>query len=68
MCYNCGCKLPYDDHGDPANITEEDLRKAGKAEAMEGAGLKQAKQNVLELIEMQKNGGDLENPKKDYNE
>jgi hypothetical protein len=68
VCYTCGCKLPYDDHGDSSNIVEDHLRKAAKTEAMGEAGLKQAKLNMLELIEIQKNRGDLENPKKDYNE
>lgn len=68
MCYTCGCKLPYDDHGDPDNIVEENLKKAGQTEAISHGGVKQAKQNLLELIEIQKKRGDLENPKKDYNE
>jgi hypothetical protein len=29
--------------------------------------VKQAKPNMLELIEIQKNRGDMQNPKKDYN-
>lgn len=68
MCYTCGCKLPYEDHGDPNNVAEEHLKKAGQTETINRAGVKQAKQNMLELIEIQKNRGDLENPKKDYNE
>lgn len=68
MCYTCGCKLPYDDHGDPDNIVEDSLKKAGQTEAIKHRGVKQAKQNMLELIEIQKKRGDLENPKKDYNE
>jgi hypothetical protein len=43
MCYTCGCKLPYEDHGDPDNIIEEDLRKAGQTETIKRAGVKQAK-------------------------
>lgn len=68
MCYTCGCKLPYDDHGDPDNIVEENLKKAGQTETIKHGGVKQAKQNMLELIEIQEKRGDLENPKKDYNE
>ena len=68
MCYTCGCKLPYEDHGDPDNIVEDHLKKAGQTETIKRAGVKQAKENLLELIEIQKNRGDLENPKKDYNE
>lgn len=68
MCYTCGCKLPYERHGDAANIVEEDLKKAGQTETIKHAGVEQAKKNMLELIELQKNRGDLANPKKDYNE
>ena len=68
MCYTCGCKLPYEDHGDPDNIIEEDLRKAGQTETIKRAGTEQAKLNMAELIVLQKNQGDLEGPKQDYNE
>ena len=68
MCYTCGCKLPYEGHGDPDNIVEEDLKKAGQTETVKRAGVELAKKNLLELIELQKNRGDLANPKKDYNE
>lgn len=67
MCYTCGCKLPYEDHGDPANLIEEHLKKAGQTDTIKHAGVKQAKENLLELIELQKNRGDLAEPKKDYN-
>ncbi len=68
MCYTCGCKLPYEDHGDTNNIVEDDLKQAGQTDTIKHAGVKQAKQSLLELIEMEKNRGDLENPKKDYND
>lgn len=68
MCYTCGCKLPYEDHGDPNNIVEDDLRKAGDTDTIKHAGVAQAKENLLELIEIQKDRGELANPKKDYNE
>jgi hypothetical protein len=67
VCYTCGCKLPYDDHDDPANIVEDDLKKAGQTETIQKAGVKKAKQNMAELIELQEKAGDLERPKKDYN-
>jgi hypothetical protein len=67
VCYTCGCKLPYEDHGDPNNIVEDDLKKAGQTEAIKRAGVQQAKRNMLELIEIQKDAGDLQDPKKDYN-
>lgn len=37
MCYTCGCKLPYEDHGDPANVTESDLKKAGQTSTIKRA-------------------------------
>jgi hypothetical protein len=67
MCYTCGCKLPYEDHGDPANIIEDDLKAAGQTDTIKKAGVKAAKENMLELIELQKAQGDMERPKKDYN-
>jgi hypothetical protein len=68
MCYTCGCKLPYEDHGDPNNIIEEHLKKSGQTETIKRAGVEQAKKNLTELIEIQKNAGDLQSPKKDYND
>ena len=67
MCYTCGCKLPYEDHGDPNNIVEDHLTKAGQTETIKRAGVAQAKENLLELIELQRSRGELENPQKDYN-
>jgi hypothetical protein len=68
MCYTCGCKLPYEDHGDSNNIIEDDLKDAGQTETIKKAGVKTAKENLLELIQIQQAQGDLEQPKKDYNE
>jgi hypothetical protein len=68
VCYTCGCKLPYEDHGDPANIVEDDLKKAGQTDTIKQAGVKKAKQNMAELIELQEKAGDLDRPKKDCNE
>lgn len=68
MCYTCGCKLPYERHGDSGNVVEDDLKAAGQTETIKHAGVEQAKKNMLELIELQKNKGNLANPKKDYNE
>lgn len=67
MCYTCGCKLPFEDHGDDSNIVEHHLHKAGQTEAIKNAGIKTAKENMLELIEIQKKQSDLERPKQDYN-
>lgn len=67
MCYTCGCKLPYESHGDPANIVEDDLKEAGQTETIEKAGVRTAKENLLELIQLEKEAGDLERPRPDYN-
>jgi hypothetical protein len=66
MCYTCGCKLPYEDHGDPANIVEDDLKRAGQTSTIKRAGVRTAKENLLELIQLQRDEGDLQRPKKDY--
>ena len=67
MCYTCGCKLPYEDHGDPANLIEDHFIKAGQTETIKKAGTRQAKEYMMELLELQKKVGDLERPKDDYN-
>jgi hypothetical protein len=66
MCYTCGCKLPFEDHGDPANLIEDDLEEAGQTDAIETAGIRAAKLNMLELIMLQQESGELERPKEDY--
>ena len=67
MCYTCGCKLPYEDHGDPHNIVEHHFHDAGDTKVIKHAGKKTAKENMLELLEIQKAKNDLSRPKKDYN-
>ncbi len=67
MCYTCGCKLPYERHGDAANIVEDDLKASGQTATIKNAGVKTAKENMVELIELQRKQGDLESPKQDYN-
>lgn len=67
MCYTCGCKLPYEDHGDKRNIVEDRLVEAGETEAIGGAGRKKAKENMAELIGLEEKMGELDNPRKDYN-
>jgi hypothetical protein len=67
MCYTCGCKLPYENHGDKRNITEDMLVEAGKTDALKHAGRIKAKENMMELIKLLKDKGELDNPKKDYN-
>jgi hypothetical protein len=67
MCYTCGCRLPFEDHGDPRNIVEEHLDNAGRTETIGSAGIEQAKKNMLELLEIQQRRGELASPKTDYN-
>lgn len=47
MCYNCGCGLPEDDHGDERNITNRSFDQA--AEAI-GQSAKEARENALKLL------------------
>ncbi len=68
MCYTCGCKLPYEDHGDPANLVEEHLKKAGQTDTIKQAGTEQAKVNLMELLQLEKDAGELATPKDDYNQ
>jgi hypothetical protein len=68
MCYTCGCKLPYEDHGDPANIIEDHLKQAGQTDSIDKAGATKAKENLLELIQLQQQAGSLAQPREDYNE
>lgn len=67
MCYTCGCKLPYEDHGDPANLIEDHLKAAGQTETVEKAGVKTAKENMMELLRLQGEEGNLDRPRQDYN-
>jgi hypothetical protein len=66
VCYTCGCKLPYEDHGDSANIVEDDLKQAGQTETIKRAGVTAAKLNMLELLRLQEEADDLKRPKQDY--
>lgn len=34
MCASCGCGTPNDDHGNPANITLNDIERAATAAGM----------------------------------
>ena len=48
MCLNCGCGKPDDDHGNPANITADDLHRAGAAN---GQSLRTSAQNILDTVD-----------------
>ena len=47
MCLNCGCGEPNEDHGNPANITAEDLRRAGDANDQ---SLRESAQHIVETV------------------
>lgn len=49
MCMNCGCGQPNEDHGNPANITAEELRRAGDAN---GQSLRESAQHIVETVEL----------------
>lgn len=66
MCYTCGCKRPFDDHGDPRNLTEKDLQEATRTDSAGGADISKVKRNVEELIELERSAGDLGRPKDSY--
>ena len=68
MCYTCGCKMPYEDHGDARNIVEQALVDAGKTKEIKNAGRLAAKRNMLELIELQQEAGELGEPRASYAE
>ncbi len=55
MCMNCGCNQPDDRHGNPDNITREDLERAAQAN---GQSLDQTVQNIERTSEnMRMQGG-----------
>jgi hypothetical protein len=37
MCLNCGCNQPNERHGNDANITADDVRRAGEANGQDFA-------------------------------
>lgn len=49
MCMNCGCGQPHEDHGKRANITAEDLQRAGEANDQ---SLRESAQHILETVEL----------------
>jgi hypothetical protein len=57
MCMNCGCNQPDDRHGNPDNITREDLERAGRAN---GQSLDETVGNIQrtrEAMRLQGSGG-----------
>lgn len=48
MCYNCGCGMPDEDHGNPKNITTKTFEEAAKSTDMKP---EEAKKFTKELLE-----------------
>jgi hypothetical protein len=57
MCMSCGCGEPNEKHGNPDNITLDDLRRAAKAANIEP---EQAADNIHELASKLKKEGRIE--------
>lgn len=68
MCYSCGCRMPYASHGDERNVVEQDLIEAGKTKQIKSAGAAKAKENIAELIDLQRRAGELDEPRESYAE
>ena len=66
MCYTCGCKRPYDEMGDPKNITESYFEEAGQTVAIGKAGTVEAKRHMLELLQLELERTELDKPKEQY--
>jgi hypothetical protein len=47
MCYNCGCRMSTEAHGDPNNITDKDFEQAAKAA---GESTEEAMRHTLDLL------------------
>ena len=54
MCMNCGCGEPNEDHGNAANITADELQRAGDAN---GQSLRESAQHILETVELLDSSG-----------
>lgn len=59
MCLNCGCHDAHDDHGNSANITYEDVKKAAAANEM---GIAESIAMILETADEDRiqHGGEYE--------
>jgi hypothetical protein len=52
--------------GDPKNIVEKFFEEAGQTEAIDKAGVVQAKKNMLELLQAELEANELEKPERQY--
>ena len=51
MCLTCGCGMPYNDMGDPKNITVKDIKEAVETDAAGGISEDEAVQNLVNTWE-----------------
>jgi hypothetical protein len=58
--------MPFEDHGDPRNLTEKNLRDAMATKAAGGADIEKVKENVEELIRLETEADELAEPKQQY--
>ena len=57
MCMSCGCGEPNEKHGNPDNITLDDLRRAAQAANIE---VEQAADNIHDLAKKLKDAGRIQ--------
>jgi hypothetical protein len=50
MCLNCGCGQPNERHGNDANITADDVRRAGEANGQDVATSATNMRSALDLL------------------
>jgi hypothetical protein len=60
MCYNCGCGMPNNDMGNPANVTNKTFEEAAKAMRQSS---EDAKRNARQLLEKVINSKEQSNDK-----
>jgi hypothetical protein len=53
MCLSCGCGEPNENHGDPRNITMQELEEAAEAANI---STQEAAQNIVEGLESSGSG------------
>lgn len=47
MCYDCGCGMPNDDHGDSEHITEDKLKKLAEKQKV---SVEEVKENIKKAL------------------
>jgi hypothetical protein len=50
MCYNCGCGMPNNDMGNPANITNRTFEEAAKAMKQSAEDAKKKTRQLLDKV------------------